>query len=80
MVAMVYKGDEELNSFPKILKSGYINDKDKKIPYLLLKTEFSGASGPGGTLTSQVGCCNLGDKIMKLEQCFDETTIAIIGI
>jgi hypothetical protein len=52
MLAMVFKGDEELDSFPKILKSGYINDKVKKIPYLLLKTDYSGAAGPGGTLTS----------------------------
>jgi hypothetical protein len=61
---MVYKGDKESKYFHKILKSGFINPHT---PYLLLKTEFSGAPGPGGNLTSQVGCCNMGDKIMKLE-------------
>jgi hypothetical protein len=53
--------------FPKILKSGYLNEINKKNPYLLLKTEFSGTPGPGGTLTSKLGGCNMGEKIMKLE-------------
>ena len=45
-----------------------------------MKTEFSGTPGPGGNLTSRVGSCNMGDKITKLEQEFDEVTIAIIGM
>lgn len=68
MVSFIYNdSEEEMRMFPKILKSGYLNEVTKKNPYLLLKTEFSGAPGPGGTLTSQVGCCNMGDKILKLE-------------
>ncbi len=79
MISLIYSGsDEDLKKFPKILKSGYLNEVTKRSPYLLLQSEYSGAPPTG--LTSQVGCCNMGEKILKLEQCFDEVTIAIIGI
>ena len=81
MLAMIFKGDEELNLFPKVLRSGFLNELEKKSPYLLLQTDFSCSSSAAvAALTSQVGCCNINEKIMKLEQCFDEATIALIGI
>lgn len=36
MIAMIYKGDEEHDLFPKILKSGHINENTKSHPFLLL--------------------------------------------
>ena len=77
LLSMVFKEDEDSKLFPKIIKSGFISPKT---PYLVLKTEFSGTPGPGGTLTSKVGSCSIGDKITKLESQFDEVTIAIIGL
>ena len=69
MVSVIFKGGEEHSMFPRILKSGYINQVTKETPYLLLATDFSGNQN-----------CNIADKIAKLEQCFDEVTIALIGI
>lgn len=80
MVSVIFKGGEEHSMFPRILKSGYINQVTKETPYLLLATDFSGNQNQNGGLTSHQGCCNIADKIAKLEQCFDEVTIALIGI
>lgn len=44
MIAMIFKGDEEHDMFPKVLKSGFLNEIQKKSPYLLLKTDFSCSS------------------------------------
>jgi hypothetical protein len=49
LLSLVYRNEEDSLGFHTILKSGFINPR---MPYLLLKTEFSGAAGPGGTLTS----------------------------
>ena len=77
---MIFRCEEEISSFPKLLKSGYIDMIRKAHPFLLIRSEFSGNPGLGGTLSSKLGCTNIADKINQLEQCFDEVTIALIGI
>lgn len=68
MIALVFKGDqEELKLFPKILKSGFLDQEKKEKPYLMLKSEFSSPPGQGSTLTSNIGCCSISEKILKLE-------------
>jgi hypothetical protein len=79
MMSMIFNGDEEQLLFPKILRSGFLNEVEKKQPFLLLRSEFSNSPGPGGTLSSKVGCCSMAEQIVRLEQCFDEMTIALIG-
>ena len=52
LLGMVFRGDDELNMFPRILRTGFINETTKKNPFLLMRTEFSSSAGPGGNLTS----------------------------
>jgi hypothetical protein len=52
LLGMVFRGDEELNMFPRILHTGFLNETTKKNPFILMKTEFSSSAGPGGNLTS----------------------------
>lgn len=82
MLHMIYKGDPEQEAmFPRLLKTGYINEKDEKSPYILLQSdEFTLYPDNGGNLTDNLGCQALQDKIATLEQCFDDVTIALIGI
>jgi hypothetical protein len=51
---MIFRCDEEISSFPKSNKSGYIDMIRKTHPFLLMRSEFSGNPGLGGTLSSKL--------------------------